>query len=123
VKARLQFNIGGGSIVFDAEGVKDAIKVMSEFMEVFGHQECGKCKSKQVFPEHRTDDEGHDYYSMKCLSCGCQLSFGQHKKGGTLFTKKKDKKGDWLPNGGWLTWQEQKKTEPDNRGGDGIGPF
>jgi len=123
VKARLQFKVGEGSIVFDAEGVKDAIKVMSEFMEVFGHQECGKCKSKLVFPEHRTDDKGHDYYAMKCYSCGSELSFGQHLKGGTLFTKRKDKEGNYLPNNGWVRWQDQKNSEPDKRSGDGIGPF
>ena len=122
MKARLKFRIGEGTIEFDAEGVKDAVKVMSEYMEVFGNQECGKCKSKSVFPEHRTDAEGHDYYSMKCLSCGAQLSFGQYKKGGGLFTKKKDKDNNWIPNNGWLTWQEQKNVQTEPRG-EGTGPF
>ena len=39
---------------------------------------------------------------------GAALSFGQHKKGDTLFPKRKDEKGNWLENGGWHKWQKDQ---------------
>ena len=48
-------------------GPKDAVKAMSAFGEVFGESECGSCNSENIKYEHRTDAEGHDYYSLKCV--------------------------------------------------------
>ena len=55
--------------------------------------------------------EDNDYYEMRCLSCGAALSYGQHKKGGTLFPKRKDENGNWLDNGGWQKWQKEKSDK------------
>ena len=52
--------------------------------------------------------EGNDYFELKCTDCGAVLSFGQHKKGGTLFPKRKDESG-WLKNKGWHKWQPEDK--------------
>ena len=33
------------------------------------------------------------------------------KKGGRLFPKRKDKEGNWLPDGGWVKWNPDTKKE------------
>ena len=113
MKATLRYNAGNGFWVeVEAEGVKDAIKVMSQYLEVFGVQECGKCQSKAIVCQHSQDGEGHDYYKLRCTACGALLDFGQHRSGGTLFVKRKDKEGMWLPDGGWYHYNK-RKPEPD----------
>ena len=52
--------------------------------------------------------EGNDYYELRCGNCGGILSFGQHKKGGTLFPKRKDDNNNYLPNKGWHKWVKDK---------------
>ena len=37
------------------------------------------------------------------------ISYGQHKKGDTLFPKRKDEAGNWLENNGWYKWEGKKK--------------
>ena len=43
------------------------------------------------------------------MDCGAVLGFGQHKKGGTLFPKRKDADGNWLENRGWYKYKPPKK--------------
>jgi hypothetical protein len=43
------------------------------------------------------------HYELICGACGGQFSFGQHKKGGSLFPKRKGDNG-FLPNRGWHKW-------------------
>jgi hypothetical protein len=33
------------------------------------------------------------------------------KKGGRLFPKRKDKEGNWLPDGGWVKWNPDTQKE------------
>ena len=53
--------------------------------------------------------DGNDYYELRCNDCGAVLAFGQHKKGGTLFPKRKDDEGNYLPNKGWHKWSPEAK--------------
>jgi len=86
---KIKFNVTAKcQLELDVENVKDAIRQLSAFAEVFAEPACGACNSPNIRVEHRTDKEGHDYYSLRCNACGCQLSFGQHKNGQTLFTKR-----------------------------------
>jgi len=34
-----------------------------------------------------------------------------HKKGGGMYPKRKDKDDKWLPDGGWMRWDADKKKE------------
>jgi hypothetical protein len=43
------------------------------------------------------------------MDCGAVLSYGQHKKGDTLFPKRKGEDGSWLENNGWYKWEGKKK--------------
>ena len=103
----------GFAVEVDADGVKSAMKAMSEYMEVFGGHVCGKCKSKAVVPLHNSDKDGNDYYKLRCTNCNATLDFGQHRSGGTLFAKRKDKDGNWLPDNGWYKWQERSKQNDE----------
>ena len=111
-KATIRYNTGTGyQIEVAADDVRSAVKSMAELQEFFGQTECGKCHAKQLLAFHRQDKDGNDYYSLSCAACGAKLDFGQHRTGGTLFVRRKDREGNWLPDNGWLVWQ--RKTEPE----------
>jgi len=77
--------------------------------EVFGISKCEKCKKDNIKFVVRTDDEDHKYYSLDCQDCYARLSFGQYKKGGGLFIRRKDKEDNWIPDSGWQRWSKEKK--------------
>lgn len=115
MKAIVRYSpVNGFACEVEADGVKAAIKAMSEYMEVFGGHVCGKCQSKAVVCQHNQDKEGNDYYKLRCTHCGALLDFGQHKSGGTVFVKRKDKEGNWLPDNGWYKWQERSNRQTDD---------
>lgn len=92
-------------LVFEIEGAgqKEIFKELAIIQEIFGESHCGLCdKSNLKFIVRNV--EGNDYYELRCSDCGATLAFGQHKKGGTLFPKRKDDDGNWLPNKGWYKW-------------------
>lgn len=104
--AKLSFELEGS-------GQKEVFKELAVVQEIFAEERCGVCKKDNIKFVVRNVD-GNDYYEMRCVSCGATLSFGQHKKGGTLFPKRKDENNNWLENNGWYKWQSQSgqsKTE------------
>jgi hypothetical protein len=88
------------SFELDGEGQKEIFKELSAIQEIFGEESCGLCKSHNLRYVVRNIDS-NDYYELRCSDCGAILAFGQHKKGGTLFPRRKDDDGKWLPNRGW----------------------
>ena len=105
--------IGDKSIHLEVEGdnTKDAWKKLSQAEEVFRilTETCGVCgKSGGIRPNHRTVD-GNTYYEALC-DCGAELALGQHKKGGTLFPKRKDENGEPLPANGWRMWKTKSSS-------------
>lgn len=100
VNNKLQFELEGS-------GQKEVFKELALIQEIFGEEFCGLCKSTNVKYIVRNVD-GNDYYELRCADCGAILAFGQHKKGGTLFPKRKDDDGNYLPNKGWHKWQKDK---------------
>lgn len=100
---KLEFELEGS-------GQKEIFKELATVQEIFSEDRCGLCKKENIkFVVRNVED--NDYYEMRCLSCGAALSFGQHKKGGTLFPKRKDENGNWLENSGWYKWQKDKSKE------------
>jgi hypothetical protein len=93
VSEKLSFELEGA-------GQKEIFKELSAIQEIFGEEVCGLCKSHNIRYVVRNVD-GNDYYELRCSDCGAVLAFGQHKKGGTLFPRRKDDDGKWLPNKGW----------------------
>lgn len=88
------------SFELEGTGQKEIFKELSALQEIFGEESCGMCKSHNIRYVVRNVD-GNDYFELRCMDCGAVLAFGQHKKGGTLFPRRKDDDGKWLPNRGW----------------------
>lgn len=89
MSAKIRVQYGKVWIEIDAESPKSAITQLSDYTEVFVGHVCGLCESTEIAWSHR-EHGGHDYYSVKCVACGAERNFGQHKNGRTLFAK-----GDW----------------------------
>ena len=97
-------------LTFETDGVgqKEIFEELSSIGEVFGESTCGKCGDTNLRFQVRTVDD-NKYYELKCLKCGAILAFGAHKKGGTLFPKRKDGDGNYLDNKGWVKWVPPSK--------------
>jgi translation initiation factor 2 beta subunit (eIF-2beta)/eIF-5 len=95
------------TLKISAEGQKELFKDLSTVQEIFGENSCGMCGSTDIKYVVRTVD-GNDYFELRCNKCGAILSFGQHKKGGTIFPKRKDADGKWLPDRGWHKYVPKK---------------
>jgi hypothetical protein len=93
---KLQFELEGS-------GQKEVFKELSLIQEIFSEDKCGAC-GKNNFKFVVRNVDSNDYYELRCNECSAVLSFGQHKKGGTLFPKRKDDEGTYLPNKGWHKW-------------------
>lgn len=101
VNGKLQFEVEGS-------GQKELFKELATIQEIFGEEKCGSCNKDSIrFVVRNVED--NDYYELRCHDCGAVLSFGQHKKGGTLFPKRKDDQGNYLPHKGWHKWTKESK--------------
>ena len=100
---------GRVSVALEAETQRDAFQQLSDFQEIFDEVACGKCASENLRFVVRTVDD-NQYYEIRCSDCGARLEFGSMKKGGGLFPKRKDKEGNWLPDGGWVKWNPKTKS-------------
>lgn len=94
------------SVELEGAGQKEVFKELATLQEIFGESKCGLCNKDSIrFVVRNVDD--NDYYELRC-DCGGILSFGQHKKGGTLFPKRKDDEGNYMPSRGWHKWNKDK---------------
>lgn len=94
----------------DGDTQSEVFEQLAAVQEIFANGVCGKCGNKDVRYVVRTIDD-NKYYEMRCndTKCRAKLSFGQNKKGGGLFPKRKD--GDkWLDHGGWTVYVPPKNT-------------
>lgn len=119
-----------GNYTFELEGqdIKEIWKQLSYIGELFTDRKCGKCGSDNITPNHRVVED-NSYFEMKCHDCSHALAFGQHKKGGTLFPKRKNKDDTWKQNRGWEKYnrpeedheeavpQPPKKEAPSSKSG------
>jgi DNA-directed RNA polymerase subunit RPC12/RpoP len=108
---KIKYQTGSGRVSVEVEGdtQKDIFKQLSAFQEIFDESSCKKCSSENLRFVVRTIDE-NEYYEIRCADCGARLEFGQTKKGGMLFPRRKDKDGEWLPDGGWVKWNTKTKS-------------
>lgn len=94
----------------EASGQKEIFKELALIQEIFSEEKCGLCVSTNLRFVVR-NVESNDYYELRCNECGAVLAFGQHKKGGTLFPKRKDDDGNYLPNRGWHKWVKDNQSK------------
>lgn len=94
----------------EGEGQKEIFKELATIQEIFSEEKCGLCGSENIRFVVR-NVEGNDYYELRCIDCGAVLAFGQHKKGGTLFPKRKDDDGNYMPNKGWHRFVKENKDK------------
>lgn len=93
---------------------------IAQIEDVFDSDDhCGLCQSPNIRHRVRVHDD-NKFYELRCLDCGAQLAFGQHKKGDTLFPKRSGESGP-LPNRGWYKWSG-KVTRNDDDDDDNV-PF
>lgn len=98
------------SLQFELEGStqKELFKQLSEINEIFADEPCGACGDTNTYFNVRTVDE-NDYFERRCPKCHATLPYGQAKKGGKLFPKRKDDNGDWSKTKGWSKYEGKKK--------------
>lgn len=97
-------------IKFESANQKEVFQNLAQLGEVFSISECGACGSKDIRHAVRTVPSGKQnfvYYELHCQKCRARLSFGQSTDTVTLFPKKKDESGEYLPNNGWTKYQKK----------------
>jgi hypothetical protein len=99
------------SFELEADGQKEVFKELAIIQEIFAEEQCGVCGNHNIKFVVR-NVESNDYYELRCTDskCGATLSFGQHKKGGTLFPKRKDDDNNYIPNKGWHKYTGKTST-------------
>jgi hypothetical protein len=102
---RLTFRVSG-------EDVKGVFSQIAELQEIFeSDTECGCCHSTELHYSARVVED-YRFYELECVACGAQMQFGQRKKGGGLFPKRRDDDGKPMANRGWFKFQPKSESEP-----------
>lgn|SRR3990167_6523999 len=115
VKLRVSPNV---EVVAEGETQKDVFTNLANMQEVFGESKCGKCGSTELQFITRTVDD-NNYYELRCKAylteekkfCGAKLSYGSHKKGDSLFPKRKDEEGKYKGKNGWVRFNKETNKE------------
>tara|TARA_R100000005_G_C4990625_1_gene198080 strand:- start:243 stop:572 length:330 start_codon:yes stop_codon:yes gene_type:complete len=106
---KVTYQEGKLSVQLECDSQKELFTQLAQFQEVFSENKCGKCGSENLRFVVREND-GNEYYELRCLDCGAKLAFGVMKKGGGLFPRRKDSEGNWLPDRGWTKWNPKTKS-------------
>ena len=106
---KVNYNLGKLNVAFESETVRELWKQLATFQEVFGETTCGKCGSENLRFVVREND-GNEYYELRCVDCGARLAFGANKNGGGLFPRRIDADGNWLADNGWQKWNPKTKS-------------
>lgn len=112
---KVSYTTGDKKMTVEVEG-KDNKEIFSQlalFQEIYEVRRCGACQSENVRFVVR-EVQGNTYYELKCIDCGATLAFGQKKADGSLFPKRKDKSGEYLPHNGWVKWVDRSKGADDD---------
>lgn len=99
------------SVQFQGTDQKDLFEQVAKFEEIFcDNTVCKHCKSENTRLSVR-EVESNKYFERVCTGCGYRFSFGQHKKGGSLFPK---------GGQGWTKWSpenDEVEDKPVKKGG------
>lgn len=107
---KLKTRVGSWEVEVEGDDLNDAFYKMAEASELLSHGfKCGKTGNNDIIMRVRQAGE-YSFPEFFNPEGQTSLSLGQKKDGG-FFPKRKGKNGEWLPNGGWMTWQERKALE------------
>ena len=113
-----------GKFTIEAEGsTTEVFEQLASFDSVFGNCVNKANGSENIGFRHREVDGNH-YYELYDKETFHVLKFGKTKKDGSLFPRRKDADGNWLPDGGWAKYDpnapnvKQVKSEPAKSDGD-----
>ena len=84
----------------DKHEMVDIFEELAKMQEVFAHEECGCCKSKDIRFLTRTVDK-NKFYEMRCNKCFARLQFGCSQ----------ENKGDLYPKRRWDSLSPSEKTQ------------
>lgn len=101
-----QYKSHNGRLMFKIEGgtQKELFENIADIQEVFESDSvCGMCRSADIHFRVR-EVQGNKYFELRCGACNAQFAFGQNKDMKSLFPKRKDDQGNWLPNRGWFKY-------------------
>lgn len=116
---KLLYKTGDGRFEVEVEGKAqtDIVEQLASFSEVFENMVCtynGKTSDKVKFQVREVED--NKFYELVCTDDdfdlkGARLAFGVHKKGGSLFPKRKNEDGSWNKNNGWKKYNKAAGKE------------
>ncbi len=102
----------------------EKVAEVEKWSEVFGIEKCGVCGCKNIklqtreAADKKKQTKMYTFYELVCQGytkdkerCYAKLQFGQHSEGGTLFPKRKDDDGNYLPNGGWKRFVKDEEGD------------
>ena len=108
---KLKTKVGSWEVEVEGDDLNEAFNKMAEASELLSHGfKCGKTGNLDVIMRVREAGE-YSFPEFFCPESQTSLSLGQKKTGGFFPKRKHPKTGEWLPNGGWMTWQERKALE------------
>lgn len=107
-------------------GIKEIFEQLATFDSVFGNAK-NKANGSENIGYRVREVDGNKYYEMYDRDTYHTLKFGQTKKDGSLFPRRKDADGNWLDDGGWTLYNPDapnvKQTKQENAQADQDIPF
>ena len=106
-------------------GIKEIFEQLATFDSVFGNAK-NKANGSENIGFRCREVDGNKYYEMYDRDSYHTLKFGQTKKDGSLFPRRKDADGNWLDDGGWAKYNPDApkvKSAPKQKQADGDIPF
>ena len=115
-----------GKFTVEAEGgTTEIFKQLASFDSVFGNCINKVNGSENICFRHRVVDE-NDYFEMYDKDTFHTLKFGRTKKDQSLFPRRKDADGNWMPDNGWSKFDPnapQVKSAPKESNNTAEVPF
>ena len=116
------------TFVAEANTQKELFEKVAEidkWAEIFSVESCGVCKNRNIkfqlritepAKEGKNKGKSFKFYELVCTSpkCHAKMCFGQIQDGISLFPKKKDANGEYLPNNGWAKYEEKDTDDHGN---------
>lgn len=114
MEAQFRTRSGALFIKFEAPNQKALFEELARHQEVFDSDtHCGCCGKPNLrfrvrnVTDKKNPTRKYNYYELACLDCGARLSYGQSNDQVSLFPKRTDENGNWLPNRGWYKYQPE----------------